>query len=643
VTIRAKVWAHNNIFQHKLCFFADIISLYLAVILFGKPMNIRNIAIIAHVDHGKTTLVDQLLHQSGTFRENQKVNERVMDSNALERERGITITSKNATVFYNDYKINIVDTPGHADFGGEVERILKMVDGVLLLVDAFEGPMPQTKFVLRKSLEIGLHPVVVINKIDREDARADKVVDMVLDLFIELDADEAQLDFAVIFASAKQGYAGKTSDIRSGDFTPLFETIIEAFPAPSVAPEKPFQMLVSSLEYSSFVGRMAIGKILRGKVAKNDPVVLLAGEKAETKGKISNIYQWRGLGKEDANEAVAGDIVCLAGLESAQIGNTICAVDFPEALPPIYVDEPTISMNFIVNNSPFSGQDGKYLTSRHIYDRLQKELLSNVALRVDETDSADTFKVSGRGELHLSILIETMRREGYEFQVSRPEVIFREENGQKTEPYEELFIDVPELYMGTVIEKIGQRKGEMQDMQPIGFGINRVTFIIPARGLIGFRSDFLTDTKGEGTMHHIFWGYGAFKGAIPGRRHGVLIAKENGSSLAYALFNLQERGELFIGPGTDVYAGQIVGECNRDNDLTVNVNKGKKLTNMRAAGSDDNVILSPPRKLTLEACLEFINDDELVEVTPQNIRLRKKYLDENDRKRYSRQNKSEEK
>ncbi|MFS8638859.1 MAG: translational GTPase TypA [Gemmatimonadota bacterium] len=613
---------------------------------------IRNIAIIAHVDHGKTTLVDQMLRQAGAFRENQVVQERVMDSNPLERERGITILSKNTAVRWGDHKINIVDTPGHADFGGEVERILRMVDGVLLLVDAAEGPMPQTRFVTRKALSLGLQPIVVINKIDRGDAEPLRVHDEVLELFMELEATDEQLDAPFLYASAREGFAMRELDGERRDLRPLFETILEVVPPPPGDADGPFQMLVSTIDYSPYLGRLAIGRIERGRVRVGDAVTLLSprtpgSEGAEgavaTQGKVAKLYTFEGLQRVEVPEAAAGDIVALAGIEGVEIGATIADPEHPEALEGITVEEPTVSVDFMVNTSPFAGREGKFVTSRQIRERLMRELERNVALRVEDTDSPDTFTVSGRGELHLGILIETMRREGYEFAVSRPRVITRTgPNGETLEPYEEVIIDVPEAYVGVVIEKLGSRRGELREMRGAGTrsgaaaGLARLVFHIPARGLFGYRSEFLTDTRGEGTLHHRFSGYGPWAGPIRSRDRGVMVSMADGVSVAYALYNLQERGTLFIGPGVEVYEGMIVGENARSGDMEVNVTKGKKLTNIRAAGSDENIILEPPRQITLEAALEFIEDDELVEVTPVAIRLRKRYLKSHERKKAAR-------
>ncbi len=594
--------------------------------------NIRNIAIIAHVDHGKTTLVDAMLKQSGVFRDNQVITERVMDSNDLERERGITILSKNLSIHRNGLKINIVDTPGHADFGGEVERVLKMVDSVLLLVDAFDGPMPQTRFVLKKSLDLGQRPIVVINKIDRPGARPEKVVDMVFDLFCELSANEDQLDFPIVYTSAKLGFAKKELEQDSEDLDPLFSMIAEHVAPPKGDPEAPFQMLVTSIDYNDYLGRIATGKIFNGKIHTGETVALIKKDGEISKARISKLLGYEGLKQIEIAEAEAGDIVTIAGFENIGIGETLADAEEPKSLPYVAIDEPTLSMNFIVNNSPFAGLEGKYVTSRNIRDRLHKELRTNVSLRVEDTANTDTFRVSGRGELHLSILIENMRREGYELAVSKPEVIYREIDGQQCEPMEYLMIDVPEEHQGAVIEKLGPRKAEMTAMNAMD-GINRLEFVIPARGLIGFRNEFLTDTRGTGVMNHTFHGYGPYKGPIPGRKNGVLIAMETDETITYSLFNLQGRGSLFIGAGVKVYAGMIIGQHAKDNDLVVNACRGKKLTNVRASGSDETIRLTTPREMTLEQALEFIDTDELVEVTPKSIRLRKRVLDENERKK----------
>jgi GTP-binding protein len=607
-------------------------------------MQIRNVAIIAHVDHGKTTLVDKMLRQSGAFRENQVVAERVMDSNPLERERGITILAKNTSIRWKDTKINVVDTPGHADFGGEVERILRMVDGVLLVVDAFDGPMPQTRFVLRKALELGRTPIVVINKIDRPGADPMRVHDEVLDLFIELEANEAQLDAPVIYASAREGVATRDMDVKPVDLSPLFDMIIESVPqAPSDA-DAPFQMLISTIDFSPYLGRLGIGRIERGTVHVGDQVLLLPmdGSQKNEQAKVTKLYVYEGLERVEVQSAPAGEIVSLAGLEGVEIGLTVTDVEHPERLEGIAVEEPTISVDFLVNNSPFAGKEGKFVTSRQIRDRLYKELERNVALRVEDTDSTDTWTVSGRGELHLSILIETMRREGYEFQVSRPRVIIKTGvNGERLEPYEELAIDVPEEFLGAVIEKLGPRRGEMIEMKNPGQGLVRVLYRIPARGLFGYRSEFLTDTRGTGIMHHRFLEYGAWAGSLATRMRGTLVSMENGTIIAFALAALQERSTLFVSPGEPVYEGMIVGENSRPGDMDVNPTKEKKLTNMRTTGTDENIRLEPPRELTLEGALEYIEDDELIEVTPKSIRLRKRLLAQSDRKKISREAKRE--
>ena len=597
---------------------------------------IRNIAIIAHVDHGKTTLVDAMLKQSHVFRENEQVQERVMDSNDLERERGITILSKNTSVMYNDIKINIVDTPGHADFGGEVERVLKTVDGVLLLVDAFEGAMPQTREVLKKSLALGLKPIVVINKIDRPGAEPEKVVDQVIELFIELDATDEQLDFPVVYASAKNGIAKMNLNDESDNLHCLFETIINTIDAPNCDEEGPAQMLVSNIDYDDYVGRIAVGRVERGSIKLGMPVAICGKEDKITQGRIAKVYTHVGLNKVEVEEGKAGDIIELAGIPDINIGDTICDFNHPEKIPFVDIDEPTVSMTFSVNNGPFAGKEGQFITSRHIRDRLFKELERNVSLRVKETDSPDSFEVSGRGELHLSVLIETMRREGFELLVSRPKVIFKEIDGVKCEPIEDLVVNVPDDCVGNVIEKLGRRKAEMVNMEPAELGHTKIEFKIPARGLIGYRTEFLTDTKGEGTMNHIFNGYEPFKGEIQARVRGTIVAFENGKSVTYGLYNAQDKGELFIGPGVDVYEGMIVGLNSRGEDLSINVCKEKHLTNTRASGSDDALRLVPPIQMSLEKAIEFIQDDELVEVTPKSIRLRKKILDTKERERAAR-------
>ncbi len=605
---------------------------------------IRNIAIIAHVDHGKTTMVDQMLRQAGAFRANQHVEERVMDSNPLEKERGITILAKNTAVNWHGTKINIVDTPGHADFGGEVERILRMVDGFVLLVDAAEGPMPQTRFVTRKALALGLKPIVAINKIDRADAEPLRVHDEVLGLFIDLEATHEQLDAPFLYTSSRAGTATPELDHPGTDLTPLFQAVIDHIAAPKGDPEGPFQMLISTLDFSAFLGRIAIGRIERGRVRVGDQVSLLPmGEPGMVvdepmeNGRVTKLYTFDGLARVDVQEASAGDIVCLAGFDTIEIGKTFTSIEQPERLLGIAVEEPTISVDFIVNNGPFAGRDGKYVTSRQLRDRLFKELERNVALRVEPTDTPDTHTVSGRGELHLGILMETMRREGYEFQVSRPRVITRTgENGERQEPYEELTIDVPEEYMGVVMERLGPRRAEMKEMKNNGTGLVRFTFRIPARGLFGYRSEFLTDTRGNGIIHHRFMEYGQWAGPLAGRKRGVLVADREGAVVAFALGNLQERAQMFVAPTDLVYEGMIAGENSRPGDLDVNVTKEKKLTNMRASGSDDNILLEPPRQITLEYAMEYIEEDELIEVTPKTIRLRKRVLQVNDRKKAAR-------
>ena len=588
--------------------------------------DVRNIAIIAHVDHCKTTLVDELLKQSGIFRQNEQIQDRVMDSNDLERERGITILSKNTSVQYNDIKINIVDTPGHADFGGEVERILMMVDGVLLLVDAFEGCMPQTRFVLKKALGLEKKVVVVVNKIDRPGARPDEVIDEVLDLFIELGANDDQLEFPVIYASGRDGYASADKNARDGDMRPLFDAIIENIEAPHGDADAPLQVLFSSLDYDDYIGRIGIGRVERGRINRNDNVVLCKADGTQENVKISRLYQFDGLKRVEVESASIGDIICVSGIAGLNIGETICSPDCIEPLPFIKIDEPTISMNFIVNDSPFAGKEGKFVTSRNLRDRLFKEVETNVSMRVEETESTDTFKVSGRGELHLSILIETMRRQGYEFQVSRPKVITKNENGVLLEPMELLIVEVPEEYVGAVMMKIGSRRGELENMGTRDGGSTHLEFKIPARGLIGYRSEFMTDTNGNGIMNNLFAGYEPFKGDIETRERGSIVAHESGESTAYGLFNTQDRGRLFIGPGVPVYEGMIVGECSKNEDLTCNICKSKHLTNTRASGSDDALRLVPHTVLSLEQSMEFIKDDELMEVTPISIRLRKTIL-----------------
>lgn len=589
--------------------------------------HLRNVAIIAHVDHGKTTLVDQMLKQSGIFRSNEAVAERVMDSGDLERERGITILSKNTAVMYGDTKINIVDTPGHADFGGEVERILLMVDGVLLLVDAFEGCMPQTRFVLKKALKLGKKPVVVVNKIDRPGARPAEVVDEVLDLFIELGADEDQIEFPVVYASAKNGYAYVDENQKSDNLKPLFETIINEIPEPQGDPEGPLQILISNIDYDDYIGRIGVGRVERG-IAKSGQNVALCGTDGSTKNvKIGKLYKYEGLRRVECEDAGIGEIVSVSGIAGLNIGETLCDPEHIEALPFVKIDEPTVSMNFMVNNSPFAGREGKFVTSRNIRDRLFKEVETNVSMRVEETDSADTFKVSGRGELHLSILIETMRREGYEFQVSRPQVIMKEIDGKLCEPIEILSIEVPEEYVGAVIEKISSRKADMISMSPKDGGMTSLEYRVPSRGIIGYRSEFLTDTNGKGILNQVFDCYEPYRGEIVQRYHGSLVAHETGVSTGYGLFAAQDRGRLFIGPGVDVYEGMVVGSTPKAEDITVNVCKKKHVTNMRASGSDEALKLTPHSVLSLEQSIEFIDDDELLEVTPKSLRIRKKILD----------------
>jgi len=607
-------------------------------------MQIRNIAIIAHVDHGKTTLVDKMLRQAGAFRENQVVQERVMDSNPLERERGITILAKNTAIRWRGTKINIVDTPGHADFGGEVERILRMVDGVLLVVDAFDGPMPQTRFVLSKALALGRTPIVVINKIDRPGADPLRVHDEVLELLLELEADAKQLDAPVIYASAREGVATADMSVTPTDLTPLYEAIVRHVPAPPSDAEGSFQMLISTIDHSPYLGRLGIGRIERGAVRVGDSVTLLPMDTQLTaeQSRVTKLYMFEGLDRIEVQEALAGEIVALAGLDSVEIGLTVTDIEHPERLEGIAVEEPTISVDFLVNNSPFAGRDGKFVTSRQVRERLYRELERNVALRVDDTESTDAWTVSGRGELHLSILMETMRREGFEFQVSRPRVITREgPNGERLEPYEELMIDVPESFLGAVIEKLGPRRAEMLEMKNPGQGMVRLRYRIPARGLFGYRSEFLTDTRGTGIIHHRFFDYGPWAGPLAGRTRGTLVSMEAGTIVAFALANLQERSTLFVGPGDTVYEGMIIGENSRPGDMDVNPTKEKKLTNMRSKSSDENVQLEPPRELTLEGALEYIEDDELIEVTPGAIRLRKRFLSANDRKKLSREAKRE--
>lgn len=598
---------------------------------------IRNIAIIAHVDHGKTTLVDKLLQQSGTLSSRGPEVKRVMDSNDQEKERGITILAKNTAVSWQDYRINIVDTPGHADFGGEVERVLSMVDSVLLLVDAVEGPMPQTRFVTQKAFARGLRPIVVINKIDRDGARPDWVLNEVFDLFDRLGATEEQLDFPIIYASALEGRAGIEADQLEDNMDSLFKLIVDEVPAPDVDAEGPFQLQISALDYSYYVGVIGVGRISRGKVKLNMPIVVIDREGKSRKAKIGQIKTYMGLEQVDATEASAGDIICVTGIPELNISDTLCDPDKPEALPPLTVDEPTISMTFQVNDSPFAGLDGKYVTTRNIKERLERELIHNVALRVEPGDSAEKFKVSGRGELHLSVLIETMRREGFELAVSRPEVVIKEVDGEMLEPYENLVVDVEEEHQGAVIEELGLRKAEMMDMTSDGRGRTRVTFNVPTRGLIGFRTQFLGMTSGSGIMTHVFDKFGPIKkGDIAARNNGVLISMVKGKALGYSLFTLQERGRLFIEPNSEVYEGMVIGLHSRENDLSVNPTKGKQLTNVRASGTDENILLTPPVRHSLEQAMEFIASDELVEITPNHIRIRKQYLTENERKRQSR-------
>jgi GTP-binding protein len=594
---------------------------------------IKNIAIIAHVDHGKTTLVDAMLRQSGVFRDNQRVEERIMDSNALEKERGITIFSKNAALSYGGYKINIVDTPGHSDFGGEVQRILKMVDSVLLLVDAFEGTMPQTKYVLKKSLEEGHRPIVVINKIDRPNARPYEVLDMVFDLFAELNASDYQLDFPVIYASGKNGCARYKVEDDNNDLVPLFDTIITHAGDAGGDEHMPFQFLTSAIEYDNYLGKLGTGKIHNGRIGQGDEVVLIKRGGETIVSKLTKIFAYEGLSKSEIKEAFAGDIVTLAGMETIDVGETVADPNFPVALPAIKIDEPTLAMTFKVNDSPFAGKEGKYVTSRQILDRLNRELQTNVSIRVEQTDSPDSFVVKGRGELQLSILIENMRREGYEFQVSKPEVIYHEEGGKRLEPFELALIDVADAFVGVVIEKLGVRKGEMVNMVQGSDGYTRLEFKVPSRGLIGFRNEFLTETRGTGILYHSFHGYGEYRGDIPGRNRGVLVAFEGGVSVSYALDNIQDRGMLFIGPGVPVYEGMVIGENCREDDLVVNVCKEKKLTNMRASGSEEAIRLITPKAFSLEQALEYIERDELMEVTPQSVRMRKKILDRHERKK----------
>ena len=601
-----------------------------------KREDVRNIAIIAHVDHGKTTLVDQLLRQSGVFRANQEVVERVMDSNDLERERGITILSKNTAVFYKNTKINIIDTPGHADFGGEVERVLKMVNGVILVVDAYEGAMPQTKFVLRKALELDLSVIVCINKIDRPEARPEEVIDEILELLMDLDASDEQLDCPFVFASAKAGFAKTRLEDPEVDMSPLFETILQHIPAPEGDPEAPLQMLISTIDYNEYVGRIGVGKVDNGVIRVNQECAMVNHHDPDKlrKVKISKLYEFDGLNKVEVQEASVGSIVAVSGISDLHIGDTLCAPEHPEAIPFQKISEPTIAMNFMVNDSPLAGQEGKYVTSRHLRDRLFRELNTDVSLRVEETDSPDCFKVSGRGELHLSVLIENMRREGYEFAVSKAEVLYKyNERNQKLEPMELAYIDVPEEFTGTVIQKLTSRKGELQGMSPANGGYTRLEFSIPARGLIGYRGEFMTDTRGNGVMNTIFDGYAPYKGDINYRKTGSLIAYESGESITYGLFGAQDRGTLFIGPGVRVYAGMVVGQNPKDEDIEINVCKTKKLTNTRSSSADEALKLTPPREMSLEQCLDFIDTDELLEVTPVNLRIRKRILDPTLRKR----------
>ena len=595
---------------------------------------IRNIAIIAHVDHGKTTLVDQLLRQSGTFRANQQVNERVMDSNDLERERGITILAKNCAVEYKGTRINIVDTPGHADFGGEVERALSMVDGVLLLVDAMDGPMPQTRFVTRKALALGLRPIVVVNKIDRPGARPHWVVDQTFDLFDRLGATEEQLDFPIVYASGLSGFAKLDENDDSSDMRPLFDTILKYTPAPSGSADAPLQLQISQLDYDNYTGRLGIGRILNGKIRPGQTVAVMNHDKQIVQGRINQLLGFSGLERVPLQEAEAGDIVLISGIDEIGIGVTICDKDNPIGVPMLSVDEPTLTMDFMVNTSPLAGTEGKFVTSRQIRDRLQRELLTNVALRVEDTADADVFRVSGRGELHLTILLENMRREGYELAVGKPRVVYREINGQKCEPYENLTVDVPDENQGAVMEELGRRRGELTNMESDGNGRTRLEYHIPARGLIGFQGEFMTLTRGVGLMSHVFDDYAPVKPDMPGRHNGVLISQEQGEAVAYALWNLEDRGRMFVSPNDKIYEGMIIGIHSRDNDLVVNPLKGKKLTNVRASGTDEAVRLTTPIKLTLESAVEFIDDDELVEITPQSIRLRKRYLSELERRRH---------
>ena len=608
-----------------------------------KREDVRNVAIIAHVDHGKTTLVDQLLKQSGVFRENQEVQERVMDSNDIERERGITILSKNTAIHYKDTKINIIDTPGHADFGGEVERVLKMVNGVVLVVDAFEGAMPQTKFVLKKALELSLPVVVCVNKIDRPEARPAEVVDEILELFIDLDANEEQLDCPFIFASAKEGIASTSYEEPGTDMKPLFDAIVNYIPAPTGDPDADTQVLISTIDYNEYVGRIGVGKVDNGSVRVNQDVVIVNAHDPEknNKVKISKLYEFEGLNRVEVEEAGIGSIVAISGISDIHIGDTLCSPENPKPIPFQRISEPTISMDFIVNDSPLAGQEGKYVTSRHLRDRLYKMLNTDVSLRVEDTETTEAYKVSGRGELHLSVLIENMRREGYEFAVSKPEVLYKtDESGKKLEPMERAYVDVPDEFTGTVIDKLSQRKGELQGMSPLNAGTTRLEFLIPARGLIGYRGEFMTDTKGNGVLNTEFYGYGDYKGDIAYRKQGSLIAYESGETVTYGLFNAQERGTLFVGPGEKVYGGMVVGQNGKTDDIEVNVCKKKQLTNTRASGSDDALRLSPKKELSLEEAIEFIDTDELLEITPENLRIRKKILDGTARYRAGRNNKN---
>ncbi len=604
---------------------------------------LRNIAIIAHVDHGKTTLVDQLLKQSGTFRDNQAVDERVMDSNDLEKERGITILAKNTAITYGDYHINIVDTPGHADFGGEVERVLGMVDGVVLLVDAVEGPMPQTRFVTKKALALGLRPIVVINKVDRPGSRPDWVVDQTFDLFDKLGATDEQLDFPIIYASGLNGWACldlKDAPSQGGsasDMVPLFETVLSHVPTPPGSADAPLQLQIAALDYSTYTGRLGVGRVLNGRIKPGMNVAVMNHEEQVATGRVNQVLGFKGLDRIEVAEAEAGDIIIISGLDDIGIGVTICDKDNPVGLPMLSVDEPTLTMDFMVNSSPLAGTEGKFVTSRQIRDRLSKELLTNVALRVEDTGDADVFRVSGRGELHLTILLENMRREGFELAVAKPRVVYKDINGEKCEPYENLTIDLEDEHQGGIMEEIGRRRGELTNMESDGNGRTRLEYHIPARGLIGFQSDFMTMTRGTGLMSHVFDDYGPVKADLPGRHNGVLVSQENGEAVAYALWNLEDRGRMFVSPGDKLYEGMVIGIHSRDNDLVVNPIKGKKLTNVRASGTDEAVRLTPPVKLTLESAVEFIDDDELVEITPKSIRIRKRHLQEHERKKASRE------